>query len=67
MRAAAWNEATFFWWKVFGGLRWAVGLHDQARAHLDGSVPSVIMAASGRRVCELEYDLLRLLEEQLAG
>lgn len=60
-----WNEETFFWWKVFGGLRWAVGLHDQARAHLDGSVPSVIMAASGRRVCELEYDLLRLLEDQL--
>ena len=29
--------------------------------HMDGSVPSIVMAASGRRVAELEFDLLTLL------
>jgi aminoglycoside phosphotransferase (APT) family kinase protein len=51
----------FHWWKVLGTLRWAIGLAGQAKAHLDGSVPNIVMAASGRRVGELEYDLLCLL------
>jgi aminoglycoside phosphotransferase (APT) family kinase protein len=51
----------FHWWKVVGTLRWGLGLAGQARTHLDGSVPSIVMAASGRRVAELEYDLLCLL------
>ena len=51
----------FHWWKVLGTLRWALGLAGQARAHIDGSVPNIVMAASGRRVAELEYDLLCLL------
>ena len=53
---------TFHWWKVHGTLRWGLGLAAQARGHLDGSVPNIVMAASGRRVAELEYDLLCLLE-----
>lgn len=51
----------FHWWKVLGTLRWGVGLAGQAKAHIDGSVPNIVMAASGRRVAELEYDLLCLL------
>jgi aminoglycoside phosphotransferase (APT) family kinase protein len=51
----------FHWWKVLGTLRWAVGLAGQARAHIDGSVANIVMAASGRRGSELEYDLLCLL------
>ncbi len=51
----------FRWWKVMGTMRWGLGLAGQARQHLDGSVPSIVMAASGRRVAELEYDLLCLL------
>jgi aminoglycoside phosphotransferase (APT) family kinase protein len=51
----------FRWWKVEGTLRWAVGLAGQARAYLDGRVPSIVMAASGRRVTELEWDLLMLI------
>jgi len=51
----------FHWWKVLGTLRWAIGLAGQAKAHIDGSVPNIVMAASGRRVGELEYDLLCLL------
>ena len=55
------DEARFVWWKIMGTLKWGLGLAGQAAAHLDGSVPSVIMAASGRRVAELEYDLLMLM------
>jgi len=46
---------------VLGTLRWGLGLARQAIGHLDGSVPSIVMAASGRRVAELEFDLLALL------
>ena len=51
----------FHWWKVLGTLRWGIGLAGQAKAHIDGSVPNIVMAASGRRVGELEYDLMCLL------
>jgi aminoglycoside phosphotransferase (APT) family kinase protein len=51
----------FHWWKILGTLRWGIGLARQAIGHMDGSVPSIVMAASGRRVAELEFDLLTLL------
>jgi aminoglycoside phosphotransferase (APT) family kinase protein len=51
----------FTWWKVLGTLRWALGLASQSAAHLDGSFRSIVMAASGRRVPELEWDLLMLV------
>lgn len=63
----AWSEEGFHWWKVMGTFRWGLGLAGQARAHLDGSVPSIVMAASGRRVAELEYDALMLLREAYRG
>jgi aminoglycoside phosphotransferase (APT) family kinase protein len=56
-----WNERRFLWWKAQGTLRWGLGLAGQAKQHLDGSVPSIVLAASGRRVAELEYDTLMLL------
>jgi aminoglycoside phosphotransferase (APT) family kinase protein len=56
-----WDEDRFFWWRVLGTLRWGLGLAGQARQHLDGSFRSIVMAASGRRVPELEYDTLLLL------
>lgn len=55
------DEDRFEWWKVEGTLRWAVGLAGQTMAFLDGRVPSIVMAASGRRVPELEWDLLMLI------
>ena len=58
----AFDAERFHWWKVLGTLRWALGLAGQAKAHIDGSVPNIVMAASGRRVGELEYDLLCLLK-----
>ncbi|MDQ3468466.1 MAG: phosphotransferase family protein [Actinomycetota bacterium] len=57
----AFDEERFEWWKVEGTLRWAVGLAAQAMAFLDGRVPNIVMAASGRRVSELEWDLLMLI------
>jgi aminoglycoside phosphotransferase (APT) family kinase protein len=48
----------FRWWKVASTLRWGLGLAAQAAAHLDGRVPSIVMAASGRRISEIEWDLL---------
>lgn len=51
----------FHWWKTLGTLRWGLGLAGQAAAHLDGRFRSVVMAASGRRVPELEWDLLMLV------
>lgn len=56
-----WDGDRFRWWRVLGTVRWGLGLAGQARAHLDGSFRSIVMAASGRRVPELEYDALLLL------
>jgi aminoglycoside phosphotransferase (APT) family kinase protein len=49
------------WWEVFGNLRWGVICLMQASAHLSGAIRSVELAAIGRRVCEVEWDLLSLL------
>ena len=57
-----WDDATYHWWKVLGTFRWGLGLANQARQHLDGEFPSIVMAASGRRVAEMEYDVLMLLQ-----
>jgi aminoglycoside phosphotransferase (APT) family kinase protein len=59
-----WDDASFFWWKVHSTLRWGLGLAGQSRAHLDGTFSSIVMAGSGRRVGELEYDCLMLLRDQ---
>jgi hypothetical protein len=52
----------YHWWKVLGTLRWGLGLAGQTAAHLDGRFSTIVMAASGRRVPELEWDLLMLLK-----
>lgn len=50
-----------FWWEVFGTLRWGIICIMQASAHRSGSHRSHELAAIGRRVCENEYDVLRML------
>jgi aminoglycoside phosphotransferase (APT) family kinase protein len=49
------------WYQVLGTLRWGIICVLQASTHLTGASRSVELAAIGRRVCETEYDLLRLL------
>ncbi|MFC8525675.1 phosphotransferase family protein [Nocardia sp. NPDC057227] len=48
----------FRWWKTLATLAWGIGLAGQAAAHTDGSVRDIVMAASGRRIPEIEWDLL---------
>jgi len=50
------------WWEVCGNLKWAVMCIMQARSHLDGAVRSVELASLGRRVAEMELELLELTE-----
>ncbi len=57
----AFDEQRFEWWKVLGTLRWGLGLAGQTAQHLNGQFRSIVMAASGRRVPELEWDLLMLV------
>lgn len=52
-------------WEVFGTLRWGVICQYQAFAHLNGLARSVERAAIGRRVTEVELDLLLLMEGKL--
>jgi aminoglycoside phosphotransferase (APT) family kinase protein len=58
-----WNADSCAWWTVARTLWWGLGLARQAQAYIDGNVKNIVLAASGRRVVELEYDLLRLLED----
>jgi hypothetical protein len=50
------------WWEVFGNLKWAIVCIMQARTFLDGLVRSVELASLGRRVAEMELELLELTE-----
>jgi aminoglycoside phosphotransferase (APT) family kinase protein len=49
------------WWEILGTLKWGIMCIMQAAAHLSGAARSVELAAIGRRVCEVEHDLLLLL------
>lgn len=49
------------WWEVLGTLKWGIMCIVQAATHRSGAVRSVELAAIGRRVCEVEHDLLLLL------
>ena len=57
----AWRDDAFRWWTVARTVWWGLGLAQQAQAFLDGLSRSIVLAASGRRVVELEYDLLTLI------
>ena len=53
------------WWELYGTTRWGVICVQQAATHLSGAVRSVELAAIGRRVCEVERDVLELLHPDL--
>ena len=55
------DRAALRWWEVLGTLRWGVICLVQTVTHLSGLYRSVELAAIGRRVCEVEWDLLDLL------
>lgn len=55
------------WWETFGTLKWGVICEIQAQTHLQGVVRSVELATLGRRIAEMEWDLLDLLDPDAAG
>jgi aminoglycoside phosphotransferase (APT) family kinase protein len=66
-RAAGGREvdpAALRYWEVFGTLKWGVICEVQAFTHLNGAVRSVELATIGRRVAEMEWDLLDLIERE---
>lgn len=56
-----WDDERVRWWLTLGTLRWGLGLAKQCHQHLAGQYVTIVMAASGRRVSELEYDTLMCL------
>ncbi|MET7425557.1 phosphotransferase family protein [Dactylosporangium sp. NPDC005555] len=55
------SDADFAWAVVLGTWIWAVGCLQQADRHLSGTTRSIDLALVGRRVVEVEHDLLGLL------
>jgi aminoglycoside phosphotransferase (APT) family kinase protein len=49
------------YWQVLGTVKWGVICELQCFSHLNGQVRSVELAALGRRVAEMEWDLLELI------
>ena len=56
------DPAALRWWELAGTLRWGVICVMQAFTHLSGATRSVEHAVIGRRACEVEWDLLELLD-----
>jgi aminoglycoside phosphotransferase (APT) family kinase protein len=57
------DAAAVRWWEVLGNFKWATICIMQARSVLDGAVKSLELASLGRRVAEMEIELLALTEE----
>src|SRR5438067_1249105 len=49
-------------YELLGNVRWAVGSLQQAQRHLRGEEKSVELAILGRLACEVEHEILQLLE-----
>lgn len=60
-------EEHLHFWELFGTLKWGVICEMQASSHLQGLVRSVELAALGRRIAEMESDLLDLLDPTPTG
>ncbi|SRR5712692_1575972 len=58
------TAAQLFYWEVAGNIRWAIGSLTQARRHLSGQERSVELAVLGRLACEMEYEVLSLIERE---
>ena len=58
------DPAALRWWELYGTVRWGVICVMQAFTHLSGATKSVEHAVIGRRACEVEWDLLELLDPE---
>jgi aminoglycoside phosphotransferase (APT) family kinase protein len=64
-RVAGWrpDAAAARYWEIFASVRWAIITLQQARRYLAAGERDIELASIGRRCAEVEWDLLRLLEE----
>lgn len=58
------DRTRFHWWRVMAALLGGITHLSYARAYLDDELPFVKSAISGRRLCEVEWDLLNLMDEE---
>jgi aminoglycoside phosphotransferase (APT) family kinase protein len=58
------DPADLRYWEAMGTLKWGVICEIQAFTHLHGAVRSVELATLGRRVAEMEWDLLELIDKE---
>ncbi len=56
-----WRANALHWWLVARTLWWGIMLGTQAAVFVSGGTDAIVLAASGRRVAELEFDLLSLI------
>ena len=55
------DRAAYAYWEIFGNWRWAVICVLQASGYSAGSYPNVELASLGRRVAEVECEMLTLM------
>jgi len=60
------NRERAVYWEVFGNWKWAVICAVQAAGYRSGEHLNVELAAIGRRIAEVEWELLNLLEHRMA-
>lgn len=56
------SPKSVLFWEVVGNLRWALGTIEQAERHISGKDKGIELASIGRRVTEMEYEAMRLIE-----
>jgi aminoglycoside phosphotransferase (APT) family kinase protein len=57
----------FAWWKMLCTLRWALGLAELAQPVLHSGSDDIVWAAGGRRISEVEWDLLMLMKSEFGA
>lgn len=50
-------------WEIMAHIRWALIALDQAQRHMSGAEPSLMLALTGTRVPELEWEVLQMTAE----
>jgi len=53
------DPAAIAYWEVMAHARWAVVALQQGERHVSGEEPSLALALTGRRIAELDYEILR--------
>ncbi len=56
------DEQKVLYWEVIGNVGWALGAAQQGERHISGADRGIEFASIGRRVCEMEYEMMRLIE-----